>query len=148
MTNKEIADKINLAMLPDVEISPSAFRDVLIECGMKYTGITAYIIRQCSTCFEERQVGNNNKRIRRVRPVTAEVIKKTYELKSVHRTKAVKLEEKELLEDQRAIARLKKRGYLVFKQLQTLCHFLVNIFVERIATRFVRIVWFYLCYKE
>lgn len=117
MTNKEIADRINSAMLPDVEISPSAFRDVLIECGMKYTGITAYIIRQCSTCFEEKQVGNNNKRIRRIRPVTAEVIKKTYDLKSVHRTKAVKLEEKELLEDQRAIARLKKRGYLVFKQL-------------------------------
>ena len=117
MTNKEIADRINSAMLPDVELSPSSFRATLIECGLKYSGMTAYIIRQCSTCFEERQVGNNNKRIRRVRPVTAEVIKKTYELKSCHRTKAVKLEEKELLEDQRAIARLKKRGYLVFKPL-------------------------------
>ena len=117
MTNKEIADRINSAMLPDVELSPSSFRATLIECGLKYINMTAYIIRQCSTCFEERQVGNNNKRIRRVRPVTAEVIKKTYELKSCHRTKAAKLEEKELLEDQRAIARLKKRGYLVFKQL-------------------------------
>lgn len=116
MTNKEIADKINSAMLPDVELSPSSFRATLIECGLKYSGMTAYLIRQCSTCFEERQAGKN-KRIKRVRPVTAEVIKKTYELKSVHRTKAVKLEEKELLEDQRAIARLKKRGYLVFKQL-------------------------------
>lgn len=117
MTNKEIADKINSAMLPGVELSPSSFRATLIECGLKYINRTAYIMRQCSICFEERQVGNNNKRIRRVRPVTAEVIKKTYELKSCHRTKAAKLEEKELLEDQRAIARLKKRGYLVFKQL-------------------------------
>ena len=117
MTNKEIADKINSAMLPGMELSPSSFRATLIECGLKYINKTAYIIRQCSICFEERQVGNNNKRIKRVRPVTAEVIKKTYELKSVHRTKAVKLEEKELLEDQRAIVRLKKRGYLVFKQL-------------------------------
>ena len=117
MTNKEIAEKINSVMLPGVELSPSSFRATLIECGLKHINMTAYIIRQCSTCIEERQVGNNNKRIRRVRPVTAEVIKKTYELKSCYRTKAVKLEEKELLEDQRAIARLKKRGYLVFKQL-------------------------------
>lgn len=117
MTNKEIADNINSAMLPDVELSPSSFRATLIECGLKYSGMTAYLIRKCSACFEERQIGNNNKRIRRVRPVTAEVVKKTYELKSVHRTKAVKLKEQELLEDQRAIARLKKRGYLVFKQL-------------------------------
>lgn len=117
MNNKEIADKINSAMLPNVELSPNSFKATLIECGLKYVNITSYLIRQCSACFEERQIGNNNKRIRRVRPVTAEVVKKAYDLKKVHRTKAVKLEEKELLEDQRAIARLKKRGYLVFKQL-------------------------------
>lgn len=117
MTNKELAEKINQAIHPDMEMSPVLFKATLVECGLKYANMTAYIIRQCSSCFEERQAGNHIKKIRRVRPVTAEVIKKTYELKNCHRTKTVKIEEQEALEDQRAIARLKKRGYLVFKQM-------------------------------
>lgn len=117
MKAREIAQKINEAMLPNTELSPTAFKLMLADCGLKYINVTAYIIRQCSTCFIEKQIGNNNKRIVRVRPVTEEVINKTYSLKETHRSKKVKLEEKELLEDQRAIARLKKRGYLVFKQL-------------------------------
>ena len=117
MTNKELAEKINQAMLPDMEMSPVLFKATLVECGLKYANMTAYIIRQCSSCFEERQTGNHVKKIRRIRPVTAEVIKKTYELKGCHRTKAAKIEEQELLEDRRAIARLKARGYLVFRQM-------------------------------